>query len=131
MKIIIAGAGIGGLAAAEQFGRMGFHVTVYEQAESLNAMRYDWHDDVKPDVFRELALEIPAEHFPKKAGLLSRHLPPSHASSTRMNPTRTFPLSAVHSTECCMNGQSRWLRSSLVPKSLRHLSAPDACAGWL
>lgn len=67
MKIVIAGAGIGGLAAAEQLGRMGFHVTVYEQAESLDAMRYDWHDDVNPDVFRELALEIPAEHFPKKS----------------------------------------------------------------
>lgn len=51
MKIAIAGAGIGGLAAAERLGRLGFHVTVYEQAESLDTMRYDWHDDVNPDVF--------------------------------------------------------------------------------
>lgn len=67
MKIAIAGAGIGGLAAAERLGRLGFHVTVYEQAESLDTMRYDWHDDVNPDVFQELGIEIPAEHFPKKS----------------------------------------------------------------
>lgn len=67
MKIVIAGAGTGGLTAAERLGKMGFHVTVYEQAESLDAMRYDWHDDADPDVFQELGIELPAEHFKKKS----------------------------------------------------------------
>ncbi len=39
MKIVIAGAGIGGMVAAAELGRMGFSVTVYEQAESLDQMR--------------------------------------------------------------------------------------------
>lgn len=67
MKIVIAGAGIGGLSIAERLGKMGFHVTVYERAQSLADMRYDWHDDADPDVFRELGIELPAEHFKKKS----------------------------------------------------------------
>ncbi len=67
MKIIIAGAGIGGMAAAAELGRMGFDVTVYERSQSLDQMRYDWHDDVNPDIFKRLGIPIPAEHFKKKS----------------------------------------------------------------
>ncbi len=65
MKILIAGAGIGGLYAAYLFGQRGHSVTVYEKSESLEAMRYDWHDDVNPSVFKRLGLEIPKESFKK------------------------------------------------------------------
>lgn len=67
MKIIIAGAGIGGMVAAERLGKLGFDVTVYEKAASLDEMRYDWHDDVAPRMFRRLGIPIPEEHFKKKS----------------------------------------------------------------
>ena len=66
MKVIVAGAGTGGLVAAERLGKLGFEVTVYEKAVSLDEMRYDWHDDVNPAVFKRLGMEVPAGSFPKK-----------------------------------------------------------------
>lgn len=67
MKIIVVGAGIGGIVAAEKLGKLGFSVTVYEKAASLDDMRYDWHDDVSPKVFRRLGIDIPVEHFKKRS----------------------------------------------------------------
>jgi len=67
MKIIIAGAGIGGMYAAEKLGKLGFDVTVYEKAKSLSDMRFDWHDDVAPKIFRRLGLPIIDEHFKKRS----------------------------------------------------------------
>ena len=67
MKIIIAGAGMGGMIAAERLAKLGFDVTVYEQSPSLDEMRYDWHDDVNPSIFRRLGLEMPAGSFRKKS----------------------------------------------------------------
>ena len=51
MKIVVVGAGIGGMLTAEKLGGLGFDVVVYEKANSLDEMRYDWHDDVSPVVF--------------------------------------------------------------------------------
>lgn len=67
MKIVIAGAGMGGLTAAENLGKLGFDVTVYEQAPSLGEMRYDWHDDVSPKIFKRLGMEMPAESAKKRS----------------------------------------------------------------
>ena len=67
MKIIIAGAGMGGMIAAERLAKLGFDVTVYEKAASVDEMRYDWHDDVNPSIFRRLGLEMPAGSFRKKS----------------------------------------------------------------
>lgn len=67
MKIIIVGAGIGGMVSAEKLGKLGFDVTVYEKSPSLNEMRYDWHDDVSPKIFRRLGMDIPEEHFKKRS----------------------------------------------------------------
>lgn len=67
MKIIIAGAGMGGMVAAERLGKLGFDVTVYEKAPSVDEMRYDWHDDVNPAIFRRLGLEMPVGSFKKKS----------------------------------------------------------------
>ncbi|MCL2631461.1 MAG: NAD(P)/FAD-dependent oxidoreductase, partial [Firmicutes bacterium] len=63
MKVIIAGAGIGGIYAGERLGELGFEVVVYEKAKSVKEMRFDWHDVVSPKIFRRLGLPIPSEHF--------------------------------------------------------------------
>jgi flavin-dependent dehydrogenase len=67
MKIVIAGAGVGGMIVAERLGQIGFEVVVYEKAESLDTMRYDWHDDVSPVVFDELGINLPKESAPKRS----------------------------------------------------------------
>lgn len=67
MRIIIVGAGIGGMVAAEKLGKLGFQVTVYEKSPSIEEMRFDWHDDVSPKIFKRLGYEIPEEHFNKKS----------------------------------------------------------------
>lgn len=64
-KIVIAGAGIGGMAVAGFLAKLGYKVDVYEKSESLDKMRYDWHDDVAPEIFSELGFEIPDGSFPK------------------------------------------------------------------
>ena len=43
MKIIIAGAGHGGLAAAAKLAKSGFDVTVVEK-EKRSALGHDWED---------------------------------------------------------------------------------------
>lgn len=58
---------MGGMIAAERLAKLGFEVTVYEQSPSLDEMRYDWHDDVNPRIFRRLGLEMPAGSFKKKS----------------------------------------------------------------
>ena len=58
---------MGGMIAAERLAKLGFDVTVYEKAASVDEMRYDWHDDVNPSIFRRLGLEMPAGSFRKKS----------------------------------------------------------------
>lgn len=66
MKIIIAGAGIGGLRFAAKAAAAGHEVEVYERAESLSSMRYDWHDDVSRAAFSGTGIAVPPGSFPKK-----------------------------------------------------------------
>lgn len=66
MKVIVAGAGIGGLAAAAELGKAGAAVTVYERADSVDDMRYPWHDDVQPEAFVRAGLDVPEGSFRKK-----------------------------------------------------------------
>ncbi len=66
MKIIVAGAGIGGLYAAGLFAKSGHEVVVYEKVKRVEDMRYDWHDDVNPSVFADLSVPVPVGSFPKK-----------------------------------------------------------------
>ncbi len=67
MKIVVVGAGIGGMIVAERLGKIGIDVVVYEKAKSLDEMRYDWHDDVSPDVFKKLQIAMPKESAPKRS----------------------------------------------------------------
>lgn len=66
MKILVAGAGIGGLYAAGLFADAGHETIVFEKAERVEEMRYDWHDDVNPGVFKKLGLSVPQGSYPKK-----------------------------------------------------------------
>ena len=106
MKIIIAGAGMGGMIAAERLAKLGFDVTVYEQSPSLDEMRYDWHDDVNPSIFRRLGLEMPAGSFRKKSWtFISPH--GAVVSSVRTTAPRTGPWSADLSTACFTSARRR------------------------
>lgn len=58
MKIIIIGAGHGGLQAAKELSKNGFSVTVYEK-NSPEKVSYDWWDEVEPSVFEELKITLP------------------------------------------------------------------------
>lgn len=49
-KIIVAGAGHGGLAAAALLAERGFNVEVYEK-EKREDLGYDWHDTIANDTF--------------------------------------------------------------------------------
>ena len=66
MKVIVAGAGVGGLQAARLLAQGGIDVTVVEKAADAESMRYNWHDDVCPEVFEECGLTLPEGSFPKK-----------------------------------------------------------------
>ncbi|MBR3809153.1 MAG: NAD(P)/FAD-dependent oxidoreductase [Clostridia bacterium] len=58
MKIVVIGAGHGGLQAAKELSKNGFEVTVYEK-NSPEKVSYDWRDDVEPTVFEELKIILP------------------------------------------------------------------------
>lgn len=65
-KIIIIGAGIGGLSVARTLSESNFDVTVFEQKKRKD-IAYDWHDDVAPQVFRRINMPLIDEKccFPK------------------------------------------------------------------
>lgn len=58
MKIVIIGAGHGGLQAAKELSKNGFDVIVYEK-NSPQEVSYDWRDDVEPTVFEKLKITLP------------------------------------------------------------------------
>ena len=60
MKIIIIGAGEGGLIAAERLALSGHEVRVLEIC-GRESLGYDWRDDVSSGVFEELNLDLPKE----------------------------------------------------------------------
>ena len=59
-KILVAGAGHGGLTAAILLSRKGFDVTVVE-AQEENALGYDWRDCIDPRCFADAGLEPPPQ----------------------------------------------------------------------
>ena len=67
-KIIVLGAGLGGLLAAYRLGQAGFDVTVYEK-KPKSTLGYFWHDSVKPDTFSDVNLQVPKEALIKKQRL--------------------------------------------------------------
>ena len=59
-KVIVAGAGHGGLVAAALLSREGFDVTVYEK-QQRGEMGYDWNDCMNPAVFDKLQIPRPSD----------------------------------------------------------------------
>ena len=59
-KIIVAGGGHGGIAAAALMAKSGLDVTVYEKNSSDN-MGYDWTDIFDPDSLELIGLGLPDE----------------------------------------------------------------------
>ncbi len=57
-KIVVIGAGHGGLQAGKVLAENGFDVTIYEK-QPREDLGYDWYDDVEPTVFEELSIPIP------------------------------------------------------------------------
>ncbi len=57
-KVIVAGAGHGGLAAAYSLAKNSFDVTVFEK-NSRDAIGYDWHDSMNFDAFDKSGIERP------------------------------------------------------------------------
>ncbi len=59
-KILVAGAGHGGLAAAALLAKAGFHVTVLERRKKEN-LGYDWFDALNPAVFAMVGCPHPKD----------------------------------------------------------------------
>ena len=63
MKIIVAGAGLGGLAAAAVLAKAGYDVSVYE-AKQRNELGHDWEDRFSFDL---LLSAVKADKLPDDA----------------------------------------------------------------
>ena len=57
-KIIILGAGIGGLYVAKTLGKLGYDVVVYEK-KLRSQLGYPWHYAIYKDTFKHLGIDIP------------------------------------------------------------------------
>ena len=62
LKIVVAGAGHGGLTAAFRLAREGYDVTVVE-AREREALGHDWHDSMRPDAFDFCGIPRPEDAF--------------------------------------------------------------------
>ena len=67
-KIIIAGAGHGGLVAAKYLAEAGFDVTVYE-AKAEEALGYDQYDSVHLDGFELAGVPVPEAYKVPRTGI--------------------------------------------------------------
>ena len=59
-RIIVAGAGHGGLAAAYNLSQNGYDVTIIER-QSRENLGYDWHDTIDMSAFTEAGIPCPDE----------------------------------------------------------------------
>jgi len=94
MKILVAGAGHGGLVAASWLAKWGSQVTVIESypEESLG---HDWEDVFNPDCFREAGIPVPAPeeyrpschmtfHSPSRRHGIEAYIPPEQCTEVSM-----------------------------------------------
>ena len=59
-RIIVAGLGHGGIAAAASLARAGFDVTVYEKRKE-GTLGYDWTDIFAPGALKTAGIDMPPE----------------------------------------------------------------------
>ena len=64
-KIIVAGAGHGGIVAAYHLAKDGFDVTIYEQGEK-GKLGHEQSDFIQPDGFEKSGIPIPEEYYVKR-----------------------------------------------------------------
>lgn len=62
MKVVVIGAGHGGLQAAKTLAEHGVSVTVYEKS-AYETVSYDWSDDVEYTVFEDLHIPLPEGYY--------------------------------------------------------------------
>ncbi len=74
-KIIVAGAGHGGLTAAYHLSKNGYDVTVIEK-QSRDTIGYDWHDSIDLSAFDESGIPRPNENN-YTSGMAQAFLSPS------------------------------------------------------
>ncbi|MCR4661276.1 MAG: hypothetical protein K5765_04640 [Clostridia bacterium] len=109
-KVIIIGANQNGIFAAYRFLKLGFDVSVYE-AKDEKDVSYNWTDDIDPNVFKEIGIEMPDTscYFPKKSWAF-------------VNPAETVVLSLAGSQETDISIWRRPLNDylkSLLPKDFK------------
>lgn len=84
-KIIVAGLGHGGIAAAAQLAKAGFNVTVYEKKKE-GTLGYDWTDIFAPEALAIAGMDMPPEdkyvykedmsfYGPTSSKALHQHIP--------------------------------------------------------
>ena len=65
-KILILGAGIGGLYCAYILGKNGYNVTLLE-SRSQDELGFPWCDAVDPDTFKDVGIDLPSDaYIPKQ-----------------------------------------------------------------
>ena len=64
-KIIILGAGIGGLYVAGELGKKGYSVVVYEK-KLRHELGYPWADSVSKDTFKNVGITLPEDSYISK-----------------------------------------------------------------
>lgn len=62
MKVIVVGAGVGGVVCSYFLAKNGIDVTVYEKS-SFEKVTYDWHDDVSKKAFANAGIPNPPQEF--------------------------------------------------------------------
>ncbi len=72
-RVIVLGAGIGGLYVANALGEANFSVEVYEK-RTRDALGYPWHDSIDKDTFRKADINVP-EHFYMQKQILDFYSP--------------------------------------------------------
>jgi 2-polyprenyl-6-methoxyphenol hydroxylase-like FAD-dependent oxidoreductase len=82
LKIVIVGAGIGGLACAIASGRQGFDVVVLERAEKLTPVSPSLHLPPIAEILRNM----PLFPYPTTKSKIQPHSSEQESKSHRMHP---------------------------------------------
>lgn len=64
-RIIIIGAGLGGLYVAKTLGNAGFDITVYEKRKR-DDLGYPWHDAISRNTFKKTDIDVPDDFILNK-----------------------------------------------------------------
>ena len=86
-KVVVAGAGIGGLSAAINLAKNGYDVTLYEQKQR-NELGYDWRDTILKEIFERAEISVPDD---------SNFEP--HVKVCYRNPNKSRKLVSLHEAD--------------------------------